>query len=69
MNAHFEQGPGSVPQAASDVTGAELPAAIRSASEAGLHQRTNSVPTCFGHAFSHQDVIDYQEWVASGEFK
>ena len=69
MNVHFEQGPGSVSLAARDVTGAELPAAIRPASEAGLRQRTDSVPTCTGRAFSHQDVIDYQEWVASGEFK
>ena len=67
MNTHFEQGPGSVPQAASDVTEAELPAALRSACEAGLRHRTNSVPTCYGGAFSHQDVIDYQEWVATGE--
>ena len=69
MNAHFEQGPGSAPQAASDVTGAELPAANSSANAAGLRQGTGSVPTCHGRAFSHQDAIDYQEWVASGELR
>ena len=69
MNAHFEQGPGSVPQAAGDITGAELLAAIRSASATGLRQKSSSVPTCHGRAFSHQDAIDYQEWVASGELK
>lgn len=69
MNAHIEQSPGLVPQAASDVTGAELPAAIHSANAPGLRQGTSSVLTCHGRAFSHQDAIDYQEWVASGELK
>ena len=69
MNAHFEQSPGSVPQAAIDVTGAELSAAIRSASATGLRQMSSSVPSCHGRAFSDQDAIDYQEWVASGELR
>ena len=69
MNAHIEQSPGLIPQAINDVTGAELPAAIRSASATGLRQKSSSVPTCHGRAFSHQDAIDYQEWVASGELK
>ena len=69
MNSHFEQSPGLVPQAASEVTGADLPAAIRSASASALRQNSSSVPTCHGRAFSHQDAIDYQEWVASGELK
>ena len=69
MNAHIEQSPGLIPQAASDVTGAELPAANSSANAAGLRQGTGSVPTCHGRAFSHQDAVDYQEWVASGELR
>ena len=69
MTAHFEQSPGSVPQAASDITGAETLAAISSASATGLRQKSSSVPTCHGRALSHQDAIDYQEWVASGELK
>ena len=69
MNAHIEQSPGLIPQAINDVTGAEFPAAIRSASATGLRHKSSAVPTCQGRAFSHQDATDYQEWVASGELK
>ena len=69
MNTHFEQSPGSVPQAETEVIGADLSAAIHSASGTGLRQWSSSVPTCRGGAFSHQDALDYQEWVASGDLK
>lgn len=70
MHGHFDESPGSVPAATTDITGAEPTVARRPDGSDAAHQAGSSaiIPTSHARPFSPQDLVDYQEWASSGEF-
>lgn len=69
MHGHFEESPVSVGPAITDLIGADPvadpDAGSESAGGSGLPRRIPPVTRSHGGAFSHQEVVDFDEWSAS----
>ncbi|CAN5151736.1 hypothetical protein BH09ACT2_BH09ACT2_03110 [soil metagenome] len=69
MLGHFDESPGSIPAAVADVTAAD-PMVAHAPADRGesAGSRAGVVPTSHARAFTSEDLLDYEEWTASGGF-